>query len=268
MALPVPCTRTTPASEPGVTTVSAITMWSYCDQTQARPQRLGLPISRSSAVGGIDRGHRPERRRAAGSRTQGRSYSGRGAGERLERQVGLHLAAVADDEAVLGDGLADDGEVEVPLVEDRARLGLLLGAEHHQHPLLALGEHHLVGGHPRLAHRHPVEVEPDAEIALVAHLDGRAGEAGGAHVLDRDHRAGRHQLEAGLHQPLLGEGVADLHGRALLLDRGVELGGGHGRAADAVAAGLGAEVDHRHADAARPRSRRWRRRRRGRRRRR
>ena len=99
------------------------------------------------------------------------------------------------------------------------------------------------------AHRHLVEVEHDAEIALGAHLDGRAGEAGRAHVLDGDHGAGRHQLEAGLEQALFGEGVADLHGRALLLDVVAELGRRHGGAADAVAAGLGAEIDDRQADA-------------------
>jgi hypothetical protein len=31
---------------------------------------------------------------------------------------------------------ADDGEVEVPFAEDRLRLGLLLGLQHHQHALL------------------------------------------------------------------------------------------------------------------------------------
>jgi hypothetical protein len=32
-----------------------------------------------------------------------------------------------DQEAVLGDGFAHDGEIEVPFVEDRAGLGLLSG---------------------------------------------------------------------------------------------------------------------------------------------
>jgi hypothetical protein len=102
---------------------------------------------------------------------------------------------------------------------------------------------------PLFAHRHLVEVELDAEVALGAHFDGRAGEAGRAHVLDGDDRAGRHQFEAGFEQALFGEGVADLHGRALFLDVVVEFGRGHGGAADAVAAGLGAEIDDRQADA-------------------
>ncbi len=110
-------------------------------------------------------------------------------------------------------------------------------------------QHHLVGAHAGLAHRHGVEVEPDAQGPLVAHLDGRAGEAGGAHVLDGDDGAGCHQLKARLHQALFGEGVADLHGGAFLGDGVVELGGGHGGAADPVAPGLGAEIDYRAADA-------------------
>ena len=96
---------------------------------------------------------------------------------------------------------------------------------------------------------HLVEVEVDAEVALGAHLDGGTGEARGAHVLDGDDGAGRHQLEAGFEQQLLREGVADLHGRALLVGGVVELGRGHGGAVDAVAAGLGAEIDDGQADA-------------------
>ena len=42
---------------------------------------------------------------------------------------------------------------------------------------------------PVFAARHLVEIELDAEIALGAHLDGRAGEAGRAHVLDGDDAA-------------------------------------------------------------------------------
>ena len=121
--------------------------------------------------------------------------------------------------------------------------------QHHEHALLAFRQHHLVGGHARLAARHVVEVELDSEVALGAHLDRRGGQAGGAHVLDRHHGAGSHQLEAGLQQQLLGEGVADLHGRSLLLRVGLEARRGHGGAVDAVAAGLGAEIDDRVPDA-------------------
>ena len=62
-----------------------------------------------------------------------------------------------------------------------------------------------------------------------------------------------HQLEAGFEQQLLGEGIADLHGRALLVRRLVELCRGHGGAVNAVAPGLRADIDHRQADALRRR---------------
>ena len=101
--------------------------------------------------------------------------------------------------------------------------------------------------------RHLVHVEPDARAALARHFDRGGGEARRAHVLDGDDRVGRHQLEAGLDQQLLGEGVADLHGRALLVAVLVEVGAGHGRAVDAVAAGLRADIDDRVPDAGRGR---------------
>ncbi len=169
--------------------------------------------------------------------------------EFLDRQVGDRLAVPLDDEAQGVGGLADHREVEAPLHEDRLGLGLHAGLEHHEHPLLALREHHLVGGHALLAGGHLLDVEFDAEVALGAHLDRRAGQPRRAHVLDGDDRARGHQFQAGFEEQLLGEGVADLHGRALGLRALVELGGGHGGAVDAVAAGLGAEIDDRVPDA-------------------
>ena len=124
-------------------------------------------------------------------------------------------------------------------------LSLQARLKHHEHALLALRQHHLVGAHAVLPARHAVEVELDPEVALGAHLDRRAGEAGSAHVLDGDHRARRHQLEASFEQQLLGERIADLDGRALLLGVLVEFRRRHGGAMDAVAAGLGSEIDDR-----------------------
>ena len=148
---------------------------------------------------------------------------------------------------------ADHREIELPFVEDRARGLLAPRLQHHEHALLALGEHDLVRRHAHLAHRHAVELELDAEPALGGHLDRGGGEAGGAHVLNGDDRVGRHELKAGLEQKLLGEGIANLHGRPLLLRALVELGGRHGGAVDAVASGLGADIDDRIADAGRGR---------------
>ena len=165
--------------------------------------------------------------------------------EFLDRQVDLGLAAVLDDEAQRIGGLADDREVEPPFHEDGLGFRPLLRMQHHEHALLALGEHHLVGGHAAFAAGHGIEIELDAEIALGAHLDRRRGEAGRTHVLDRDDGTGLHQLEAGLQQELFGKGIADLNGGALLFGIGLEAGRGHSRAMDAIAPRLRAEIDDR-----------------------
>ena len=141
--------------------------------------------------------------------------------------------------------VADLHGVQVPLLEDRLDLALAALLDHEQHALLRFGEHDLVGHHAGLALRHERHVDVHARAAARAHLAGRAGQAGGAHVLNADDGAGLHHLEAGLHQELFHEGIADLHGRPLLRRLLVELRRRHGRAVDAVAAGLGADVEHR-----------------------
>src|SRR5438034_330725 len=82
------------------------------------------------------------------------------------------------------------------------------------------------------------QLDDQRQPALGRHLERRGGEARRAHVLDGDDRVGRHQLEASLEQQLLDERIADLHRRPLALAVLVELRRGHGRAVDAVAAGL------------------------------
>ncbi len=155
---------------------------------------------------------------------------------------------VADDDAAgIGD-TANDGEVEVPFFENVAGKLLAVRTQHHQHAFLAFGQHELIGGHAGFARGDVVEVQFDADIALAGHLDGAAGQAGGAHVLDGDDGVGGHQFEAGLDQQLFGERVADLDGGPLFVGVRGELGRGHGRAVDAVTAGLRADIDHRVAD--------------------
>ncbi len=156
---------------------------------------------------------------------------------------------MANDEAPGRRGLAHHREIEPPFAKDRFGLGFLFGLEHHEHALLALREHHFIGRHAGFPARHLVEVQGDAEIALGAHLDRRAGEACRPHVLDRDDAAFGHDFKAGFEQQLFCERVADLHRRALFLGILAELGRRHCGAMDAVAAGLGAEIDDRHADA-------------------
>jgi hypothetical protein len=72
---------------------------------------------------------------------------------------------------------------------------------------------------------------------------------GRAHVLNGDNGAGFHGFEAGFEQELFEERIAHLHVGALLFRFLGEFGAGHGRAVDAVAAGLRADIDDRVADA-------------------
>ncbi len=88
-----------------------------------------------------------------------------------------------------------------------------------------------------------IELDIEAHAAARAHLAGGAGEAGRAHILNADDGAGLHGFKAGFEQQLLHERVADLHVGALLLGAFLEFFAGHGGAVDAVAAGLGADID-------------------------
>src|SRR5439155_24353101 len=128
-------------------------------------------------------------------------------------------------------------------------LALFLRPEHHEHALLAFGQHHLVSAHAGLAAGYRVEIERDAEAAFGAHLDRRAGQTRSAHVLDGDDAVLGHDFEAGFEQQFLRERIADLHGGALFFGSFAKFGRCHGGAVDTVAAGLGAEIDDRHADA-------------------
>ena len=65
----------------------------------------------------------------------------------LAVQLEHHVAGVGD--------LADHREIQLPFAEDRLGLGLAAGLQHHQHPLLAFREHHLVGRHAGLRGRAP-----------------------------------------------------------------------------------------------------------------
>ncbi len=120
-----------------------------------------------------------------------------------------------------------------------------------QHALLRFAEHHFVGGHAGFALRHAVEFDFDAHAAARSHFAGGAGEAGGAHILNADDRAGGHGFEASFEQKFFEEGIAHLHVGTLLLRFFGEFGGGQQRSAvNAVAPGLGADVDDRIAFAA------------------
>ena len=114
--------------------------------------------------------------------------------------------------------------VQAPLPEDAEDFVLAALLGHQQHALLRFGEHDLVGRHAGFALRHAVQIDLDADFAAAAHLAGGAGQAGGAHVLNADDRAGLHGFEAGFEQQLLHERIAHLHVGPLLLRFLGELG--------------------------------------------
>ena len=139
---------------------------------------------------------------------------------------------------------------QVPFVADLEHFLLAALLRHQQHPLLRLGEHHLVGRHPRFAPRHGIDVQLQPAPRARGHLHAARGQPRRPHVLDPHQAVGLEQLQAGFEQELLHERVAHLHGGALGLALLIELRGGHGGAVDAVAAGARADVDDRIADAA------------------
>src|SRR5215467_12665021 len=169
----------------------------------------------------------------------------------LDRQIGDDAAAVAHHEALAGSSLADDGEIESPLAEDCLGFCFLFRLEHHEHALLALGQHHLIGAHAGFTARHFVEIKHHAKIALGAHLHRRTGQPSRTHILNGDDAALGHYFEAGFKQQLFREWIADLHGGPLLLGICAEFSRRHSRTVNAVAAGFGAEINDRHADARR-----------------
>src|SRR5690606_9404982 len=151
------------------------------------------------------------------------------------------LAVVVDDEpAGVGD-LTDDRGLDVPLGGDGEELLQRIRPDDRHHALLRLGHEDLTGGE-LLAQEHLVQLDVHAAVAVGGELGGGAGDTGGAEVLDALDDAGGEHLQAALDEHLLHEGVADLDGGPL---GGAGLVGGgageDGGAADAVAAGAGAE---------------------------
>ena len=132
--------------------------------------------------------------------------------------------------------------LELPAVEDRLHRLEHLRTDDRDHPLLALGDHHLPGLHPLLTQRDPVEVDVDPEVGR--HLGQRRRDARGTAVLERLDEPGGDELDGRLDELLPRERVADLDGRALLRGAVVELlAREHGCAADAVASGRRAVED-------------------------
>ncbi len=151
-------------------------------------------------------------------------------------------------QAVVGD-MADGDGIESPLVKDVVELLLLVLVRDQQHALLRFAEHDFVGRHRCLALRNRVEFQLNAGAAARAHFAARAGQPGGAHVLDADNQALLHGFKTGFEKQLLHERIADLHVGTLGAGIFAESGRGHRRAVNAVAPGLRADIDDGIADA-------------------
>ena len=175
-------------------------------------------------------------RRRARSRLARHVVPGAVVGEEARGNLAHELAVPEGAQLSTRCDLPDHGVAELPPVEhleDRVRH---LRPYERDHPLLALGDHHLPGLHPLLSERHLVEVNVDAELGR--HLRERGRDPGGAAVLERLDEPGLDELERRLDQLLPREGIADLDGRALLRRLVVELlAREHGGAADPVATG-------------------------------
>ena len=139
---------------------------------------------------------------------------------------------------------ADAVRVELEVVEDLARRRLGIGSHHDQHPLLRLGQHHLVGRHALFAAADPIDLDVDAATATMGELAGGAGQPGRAQILDGGNAVELVEPQARLAEQLLQERVADLHGRPALGGPLVHFHRGEGRPLNAIATGIGADQQH------------------------
>src|SRR5690348_2168536 len=140
---------------------------------------------------------------------------------------------------------ADLDGVEAPFAEHLEDFAFAAELGDKEHALLRFAEHDFVGRHARFTLRDAREFDFDARAAAGGHFAGRAREARGAHILNRDDSAGAHGFEAGFEEKFFHEGIADLDVGALLLRLLAEFGGGEERGAvDAVAARLRSDVNH------------------------
>ena len=137
-----------------------------------------------------------------------RSVVGQRAGGNLDHDI---LAVADAHHAVVGDG-ADLRIGKIPFFEDSLHDILLTLLDDHKHAFLGLAEENLVGGLSLGALGHELDVDLDTGAATAGGLAGGAGQPGRAHVLDAGDGVGREELEAGLEQKLLADGIPHLDG--------------------------------------------------------
>src|SRR5208283_2985249 len=166
-------------------------------------------------------------------------------GERLIRNLRDYLAVMEHAQFIVSRDLADFDGVESPLFEHPENFLFAALLRDQQHAFLGFTQHDFVRGHAGFPLWDAIEFDLDTHAAAPAHLAGRAGKSGSAHVLNTHNRSGLHGFETGFEQQLLKKRIADLHVRSLRLRSLTELLAGHGRAMDAVAPGFGSNVNHR-----------------------
>ena len=176
-----PSMLTTAASAaPGRCTVWPPTVLSYWSQIQRREQRSGQATSVSSAAVDAERVGDARRRPAPAA-----SASRRSGGDRAAPRIPAAPSGMSASSAPWWRMTMRPVSVRWPMTAKSSShlRKIALGhvprgrAEHHQHALLALRQHHLVGGHAGLALRHVVQHQLDADAALAGHLHARSWSA-------------------------------------------------------------------------------------------
>ena len=154
----------------------------------------------------------------------------RAVAEALGRHVGQQLVTAAVEQAVVDPEPASRGHPadhrrpDLPPPAQGQNLVEVRGGDDGQHPLLALGDHHLHRVHPRFPAGDPGDVDVHPHAALGGRLGGGAGDTAGAEVLHTDRQPGVEQRQAGLDQLLLFERISDLDGGAFVGRRFIESG--------------------------------------------
>src|ERR1700674_1012131 len=170
---------------------------------------------------------------------------GRVIGKRGIRNFRNDLGVFEHTHFCIGGDAADCHCIESPLLEDAEDFFFAALLRDQQHALLRLAKHDLVRRHARFALRDAVEFNFDPGTAPRAHLAGRAGQPGSAHVLYSHDRARLHRFEAGFKQQFLEKWVSDLNIGPLRFRSFAELLARHSRSVDTVAPRLGADINYR-----------------------
>ncbi len=118
--------------------------------------------------------------------------------------------------AVVSDA-SDIGVGKIPFFKNFAHTILLALVNDDEHALLGFAEENFIRRHAIFALGDEAEINVNTVAAPTGRFAGRAGEAGGPHVLNARNSAACKQLQAGFKKKFFTERIADLHGRAILL---------------------------------------------------